>query len=188
MITLLEKEVVDLGVQESNFDKSLKQGQKAEEFIKKLFENKGYIVRSNRSKTVQSLSEWDLLVSKNGKVFSIEVKNDTMSKKTGNVGFEVGQGADRKPSCLLTSKSDYWCHIFYTEEKVGISLCKTDYLRQLILTKNFYKGEELKLRFVERCGDNNSDMLLCSVEDFEKHVKGKILNISYKEAERKGLL
>ena len=182
------KEVVVLEAQESNFDKSVSIGKQAERFVKKYFEKKGYRVQENKAKKASELSKWDLHIWKHGKGYYVEVKNDVMSRDTGNVGFEVGQGEYQKPSCLLTTQSDYWMHIFYTKDSVGLSLCRTSALRQLILTKHLYNRSDVKLTFVEGCGDNNADLVLMRIEDFVNNFKGKIKYISYELAEREGLI
>lgn len=174
--------------QQGNFVRDLKRGKQAEEFILNSFKDKGFEGLFNRAKDKRNLSKWDIFVMKDDKAFYLEVKNDIMSKKTGNIGFEIGQGASHKPSCLLSTQSDYWVHIFYTEDNVYVSLCETSRLRQFILTKHLYNREDITLRFIQNCGDNNADLIVIPIQEFIDKFEPKLIVLTNEEAKERGLL
>ena len=179
--------MVVLGAQDDNFKRSMQDGRKAELYIKKLFENKGYFVKLNDSDALKELSEWDLCISTLKNKFFIEVKNDLLSRKTQNIGFEIAVKDSEKPSSLLSTKSDYWCHVFYTSECVKIAFCKVPALRYFLVT-NYIKNKEAQMRLANNSGDAFADIVLCDIDSFEKNMPCRIWDVTYEEAEKEGLI
>ena len=95
-----------------NFKYDLQVGQTAERLVSDRFIEKGYTVEFNTGSTITELSGWDLCITKDDKVYKIEVKNDLMCIKTGNVAIEH--------KCINNSTADILVYvikdkgIFYT--------------------------------------------------------------------------
>ena len=93
----------------TKFEKDLEVGQKAEQLVAGIFRDKGFDVKFNESKDIKELRECDLIVSKEGKEYKVEVKNDLLCFKTGNVAIEH--------RCILSSKADF---IVYVIKEKGV--------------------------------------------------------------------
>jgi len=174
---------------QGNFRRDLARGVKAEIYVAKRLQKDGFDVIRNTSKDIDVLKDWDLKFKKKGKIKTMEVKNDIMSKWTGNVGFEIGQGASSKPSCLLTTKADYWCHVFYKKEEAFISIMNTGLLRQRLFTPSYYRNScfKNKGKFVLNVGDNNADIIIVSIEDYLDFFEGTLWTLTTGEAIKEGL-
>lgn len=163
----------------SNFSKDLDRGHKAEDLVKKVFESCGYTVEKNESEELNRLKEWDLKIYKDGKHTTVECKADPKSRETGNIVFEIGHGTEHKPTALLESTSKYWCHVFYIEDTTYITVIKTAGLRKLLLTEQFYRENDLDIRFIKHDDGDRSDLLVVKAEDFLKVFNGKV--VKFKE-------
>lgn len=93
----------------SNFLKDLKTGQAAEDKVKDYFSAKGYKVSKNKSKDYKTLKKFDLTINN----IQVEVKNDIMAQRTGNLALEFE--CSNKPSGISTSTSPIWIYIIGKE-------------------------------------------------------------------------
>lgn len=177
-----------MGVQVSKFDTDLTTGRAGEICLKERLERNRYEVNLNESKEIEELREWDLKAYKGNRVHTIECKNDIASFRTGNIAFEIGQGSSHKPSCLLSTKADWWCHIMYQGDTVYMALQKTDNLCKYILTDQFYKEYNFKFRFMQCVGDNNADIILVDIPSFLDGFTGKLITLSLEEAKERGMI
>jgi len=181
------QEKVDMAAQ-GKFRKDLARGVKAELYVAKRLQKEGFEVVRNISNKLSELQKWDLRLKKNGVIETIEVKNDIMSMLTGNIGLEIGQDASNKPSCLLKTKADFWCHIFYAKEEAFISIMDTALLRQKVLTAEFYADScfRNKGRFIANVGDNNADIIILSIDTYLDIFEGTFWCLSLQDAIKEG--
>ena len=73
----------------SKFKKDLEVGQRAEEEVATILENRGWYITYNNSEDLKTLRGWDLKGTKDTKSIYVEVKNDLKASTTGNVAIEV---------------------------------------------------------------------------------------------------
>lgn len=99
----------------------------------------------------EKLSDYDIKVVK--PEFTIEVKDDIYSAKSGNAAIEYWNSKSNKPSGITVTKSDFWCHIISGEPFV----VKTQVLRDFI---NITKPK----RMLQGAGDGNADIMLYDSE------------------------
>ena len=122
--------------------------------------NKKYGAKMKRNKT----NKWDIDLAY-GEIFEEELANILGSKKIevkterdiwkdkGNIAIEIRSRG--KDSGILTTKSEYWCHILTVEEKVeGIIIMPTKEMKNKI-KKMRAKG----IGRLEKGGDNNTSIL-----------------------------
>jgi hypothetical protein len=61
-------------------------------------------------------------------------------------------------------------------------------LRQFILTKHLYNREDIALRFIQNCGDNNADLIVIPIQEFIDKFEPKLIVLTNEEAKERGLL
>lgn len=88
---------------------------------------------------------------------TIEVKNDVFSKKSGNIAIEYNNCRAKRPSGLMVTKADIWCHIINDVPYV----IKTEKLKEFVATNK-------PKRIVKLAGDGNADIYLYSISDAMK--------------------
>lgn len=69
------------------------------------------VIKNNGGEIIDigDTKDYDIRFLKNGKEYLMEVKEDLMSSKTGNVAIEYFSRG--KPSGILSSKASLWCYI-----------------------------------------------------------------------------
>lgn len=87
--------------------------------------------------------------------FTIEVKNDVMATKTGNVAIEYWNSRKNAPSGLTVTKANIWAHKIDGE----VWICSVPSLKKFVETNK-------PLRIIEGGGDDNADLYLYKIEDF----------------------
>jgi hypothetical protein len=132
--------------------KSLNIGHKAEQEVVTFFEELGFSSEFNKS---EKLSDYDIKIEKDGHTFLLEVKDDRMSKRTGNVAIEFYNSKSCIESGISATKADLWVHKIKGEFYI-ISVSKL---------KDYVLNTEPK-KIVFGGGDDNSDMYLYSIGDF----------------------
>lgn len=81
-------------------------------------------------------NKYDFLLKKDGRLFKMEVKEDFMCQKTGNVGLEFG--CRGKPSGIETSEADYYIYKVHTKDQgVVYVMHSTKTLKQMIVDKRY---------------------------------------------------
>jgi len=113
---------------------------------------------------IGSNSDYDLLMqTKDGKQFSIEVKEDFMCEKTGNVAVEYWSRG--KASGISVTVADYYFYVIHEPLRLTVNSIKTDLLKRLIITKQYFSEVS--------GGDAGSDTknYLFKLEVIKKHFK-----------------
>ena len=84
-------------------------------------------------------NQYDLLVEvKKGYVIAIEVKEDSMCQKTGNVGLEFE--CRGKPSGIAVSKADWYIYVVHAPDfKTKIFLISTNRLKEMIAKRLYFR-------------------------------------------------
>lgn len=94
------------------FTPQLKIGQAYEQTVKRLFEKKGAIVEENIG-DYEQLKGCDLIVTKDGRRWLVEVKLDVMSQKTGNVCVELEAMFHSKSELIVYGlPQDQWTDMY----------------------------------------------------------------------------
>lgn len=115
---------MDLSKKINTFDKDLERGKEGELKVLLYFKSKGYIVQRNESKIYEEMKGYDLAVT--GKTESlIEVKDDFLFDKTGNVALEY--------NCASYTKSDFFVYVL---GKLGLWYLPTEDLRKLLSSQH----------------------------------------------------
>jgi hypothetical protein len=102
-------------------------------------------------------SDWDLSVAQRetgSEVFTVEVKYDEMEDTTGNMAIEIYNPKSDKPSGLMATKADLWCHVL--KESVFITTVKK--------LKEFVRNTK-PFRTVGAAGDGNAKIHLFKTDD-----------------------
>lgn len=77
---------------------------------------------------------WDIEANmSDGTVKTIEVKNDMLYERTGNIGVEFSSWG--KPSGILTTEADWWCFALYD----GYWLVPTLKLKELVSKRMWHR-------------------------------------------------
>lgn len=86
---------------------------------------------------IGSGSDYDLLMqTKSGRQFSIEVKEDFMCEKTGNVAVEYWSRG--KASGISVTVADYYFYVIHEPLRLTVNSIKTDALKNIIITKQYF--------------------------------------------------
>ncbi len=158
--------------------KEKQQGDFAELYIKKIFEENEIPVELNNKKSRKELEQYDMSIEINGQKFFVEVKFDLMSSLTGNLAIEYFNCKLKKPSGLTSTKSHIWAIVL--NNPVTAWIVNTNILRNYITVNKPYKD-------IKRGGDNNSAMYLYkkdelltklfhNIDDLNKETFLKIIN------------
>lgn len=134
----------------SKFKKDLEIGQRAEEEVASILENRGWCITYNNSADLKTLRGWDLKGTRDTKSIYVEVKNDLKASTTGNVAIEV--------RCVENSLSNIWIYNI-NNEFWAVNLA---WLRTEITTEG---------RYVTGGDNNNSFMKLVPIDIFKNNAK-----------------
>lgn len=161
----------------ANFMKSKSLGSFGERTVHNYLTLAGIECEFNKDKDKRS--EYDLLCRIGKKEFTIEVKLDLMSSRTGNLAIEYQNEKTGLPSGLLISKADVWAILTRDEENWVVFLCKTADLKRYT--------DSHKVRTIIGAGDGNANLWLhpmvdilsiftridnLHIEDLKKVIKG----------------
>lgn len=94
--------------------------------------------------------QYDVDVTLRDRVIKFEVKNDVMGVKTGNIAIEYYNSNSNKPSGILSTPADVWCHILGTQ----IWIINITHFKTLIHSKM------VDYRILTKVGDGNADIML----------------------------
>jgi Holliday junction resolvase-like predicted endonuclease len=144
-----------------------KEGELVEQFMVDWFIDKGFAVQSVNKRPRKYWYEYDFLAEKDGTIKTYEVKNDIASGTYGNIAIEIAQGkTDKKPSGIMTSKSDYWVHFVYGWNHYFI--VETPLLRHWMMQMVLDNAE---YRIHQNGGDNRNDIMLIPVKQLLKQIE-----------------
>lgn len=136
-----------------NFKNDLAVGKIAENEVARLLTGKGYSIKFNKSNDLKVLRQFDLLITKDGAEYMLEVKNDLMCKKTGNIAIEY--------RCVETSISDIYIYVI---DSIGIFYSTKS--QMLIML-----GDSVIGRSVYGGDGGRSYMKIIKFEEFKKYSK-----------------
>ncbi len=135
--------------------------------MEQLFRDKGFVVRSVQDRARKFWHEYDFLAEKDGVCKTYEVKNDMAGSKYGNIAIEFAQGRkNKKPSGIMTSKSDYWVHFVHGWNKYFV--VETSVLRHWMM-QVILDGAECRIH--RNGGDNGNDIMLIPVRELIKQTE-----------------
>jgi hypothetical protein len=103
---------------------------------------------------------YDVIASYEAWKITLEVKNDVMARKTGNIALEYYNSKSNKASGITATKANWWVH------KVNGELWTV----QVPVLINFTKNVS-PVRIVNGGGDNNADIMLYKIESFTDIAK-----------------
>jgi len=98
-------------------------GEAAEKRVMKFLNQFDGVVALKHNDT-KTRSHYDLVCTRNGQRFTVEVKHDLYASKSGNVAIEFYNPRSGKDSGINVTRADLWCHIiddifyFTTVEKL----------------------------------------------------------------------
>lgn len=130
----------------SKFISDLKEGRKAERFVKRLFVEAGITIEKS-----SNTSKFDFTCKYLGEEASVEIKFDKMNAITGNIALEYWNPRTNKPSGITASKADFVVYVLTTP--LTALVCRIDKLR-LFIEKNTPD------KIITGGGDGNSNMYL----------------------------
>lgn len=133
---------------ESTFHSDLNEAHECENRLKEIFEQ-NYNCSVSTSQAFGSFPDWDLkvLLHEQDYEFTIELKQDKMVWKTGNIAVEYQRtlkDGSKHPTCISVSKATIWAYYFNST----YYLIPTETLRQIIQDKLYFKA-------IEGAGDGN---------------------------------
>jgi len=135
----------------TKFKRNLKQGQKYEIESLKYFDYDKYKVMEGYFK------DYDIEITKDGKVSTIEVKSDRQSSITGNMAIECEY--NNQPSGITSTKADYFVYFVVHKDRDECYCFPTEELRDIVSTCRKVSG-----------GDGyRSKMYLLKISDCEKY-------------------
>lgn len=142
-----------------NFEQDLYQASRTEEQVAQWFSNEGHeVIELNND------YRYDIKVKlKTGCVVLIEVKEDFMCKKTGNVAVEFQ--CRGKPSGIAKSEADYYVYKVHTPEGEELFSISKQKLLNLIDTEQYHT--------IKVGGDSGSEtkMYLFSIDTVKENFK-----------------
>lgn len=108
------------------FHKDLEVAQQTEEAV-------AAVLSKMSNTTIVSLNnnrDYDILLERKGRNFFIEVKEDFMAAKTGNIAVEFE--CRGKPSGIAVSKSDVYAYVIHENTKAELYLTDVNLLKEAI--------------------------------------------------------
>jgi len=153
-----------------NIKEDLQKGREGEDQVINMLKSIG--IDSGYNENKKTLKYWDIECSGKNRQFKVEVKNDLMAEKTGNLAIEVCNPRSGKETGISVTKSDIWVHI------VGQTLwgCNTNRL------KNFVSNNK-PVREVKYAGDGNATIYLYEASKILDKIFTRLENLSKNELE-----
>ena len=131
------------------FAKDNKRAKKFELLLLDFLKDCGYDGKLNTER--ENFSFYDIIVD--SPPIKFEVKADYMSSITGNLAIEHHNCKQNKPSGIMISRADFWCHVIY-ESKIP-----TMYFARRLELLQFMEDVEPFKRIVGG-GDDNANLYL----------------------------
>lgn len=129
-----------------HFVEDLANGKAREKYIGEIISAAGFSYEENND------SDYDLKfrASKRSKPFTVEVKFDKMSEKTGNIAIEYYNPKAGKDSGIASSKADIWVYVLPDQSAWAVNL----------LELQCYVLENKPIKNVKLGGDKNASLYL----------------------------
>lgn len=134
----------------TKFKKDLHVGKFAERLVQQKFKDCGIELANSES--------GDEYKDLHNKEFSIEIKYDVMSSRTGNLAFEFYNPQKLVYTGIAVTKADLWIQVIKSSEQYDILSCSTNKL------KDFIRNNKPK-RIVHGAGDGNASVVLYSISE-----------------------
>lgn len=152
------------------FSKDLAVAQRTEEKIAEVLSR----VTGSTIKMLNDNRDYDILMERKGRDYYIEVKEDFMAAKTGNIAVEYE--CRGKPSGISTSKSDVYAYMIHESNvKQVLYLTDTKKLKEAINKRMFFRevsggdaGSNTRMYLFRKDVFTGMSTKIC---DFEKKVK-----------------
>lgn len=151
--------------------KSLKLGNHGEDIVIELLNNIGIAVKKNTNVETRLYYDLDCVMPLKKETninFTIEVKNDDYSLKSGNITIEVHNTNKDKPSGLTATTADFWVIVRGKE----IWITSTTTLRAFV-------NLNTPIKTIEQAGDKNARILLYKKEDILDVIFSRIDNSTH---------
>lgn len=160
-----------------NFQKDLKTGKKGENLVIKLLEENNIQCELNDNKKTRLY--YDIAGEFGRTKFTMEVKNDKMAKKTGNLAIEFFNSGKDEQSGIDITKADLWVQLIPSGKNTEIWLASVADLR-------YYISRNTPCRTVLLAGDGNASIHLYARDRILSSVFKSIENLN--EAQLKKLI
>jgi len=135
-----------------NIQHDLYIGQCGENQVVELLEALGVICTRNTKRG--QLLYYDIQCQYQNLVFTIEIKNDLMAQKTGNIAIEIFNSKKLSKSGVQATRANLWAHIINNK----VWLTSVAKLKHYIDTMPPH-------RIIENGGDNNATLLLYKIDN-----------------------
>jgi hypothetical protein len=133
------------------FKRDFSLGKQGEKLVEKIFQKNNVEFNLNTDK--EKLKDYDALSKIGKKKFTIEIKFDWLSQKTGNLAIEYFNSAKGEKSGIDGTKADIWIHIILDQDN------PTAWATSVKKLKDFIKNNK-PWKVVERAGDGNASLYL----------------------------
>jgi hypothetical protein len=133
------------------FKRDFSLGKQGEKLVQKIFSKNNVEFELNTDK--KKLKDYDAVAKLDKKKFTIEIKFDWLSQKTGNLAIEYYNSVKEEASGVEGTKANLWCHIVLDQGN------PTAWLTSVKKLKEFIKNNE-PFKIVERAGDGNASLYL----------------------------
>jgi Holliday junction resolvase len=137
-----------MGIQED-----FKTGDKAEIKVIKLLKSNGFQACKNKNKATRQF--FDIVASHGNSTFTLEVKYDVYSERSGNIAIEFNNSRKVKPSGINATTADLWVQVTPKQGSWFTSVAK---LKEYISTHKPF-------RTIISGGDGNADMYLYKADE-----------------------
>jgi hypothetical protein len=127
--------------------KELRQGEEGQNLLIDRLAKAGYLCSLSPPRTIG----YDVICQLPPKTFTVEVKYDVMSTRTGNIAVEYWNSKQNKPSGITASTSNLWCYVIGSEKEIWLT--PTSKLRLFV-------QNEKPVKSIENGGNKNSNMLI----------------------------
>jgi len=134
------------------FSDDLKKGEMWENIMIKVLNTRGFNLKKGPEKAFYDL------VDKNTNI-KFEIKYDEMSMDTLNVAIEIGTKTN--PAGITNTRATYWCHIWYSNNKLVCNIIP------VYLLKQFLRKNRNRITIRHNVGDGNATVCLVSKGIFE---------------------
>jgi hypothetical protein len=152
--------------------KDLKDGDIGEKIVSKIFEKAKYWAIKNNDTDIRQ--DYDLLIGSLTQKFTIEVKYDIYSEKSGNIAIEYHNSRQNKPSGIMATKADFW---------VQVTPNQGSWITTVAKLKQYIKDNK-PFRTITDAGDGNANLFLYKADKILSDIFIRIDKLSALELEK----
>ncbi len=138
------------------FKRDLQFGKQGEKEVIQVFRRNGFELVNNTAS--KKLKDYDLIGKVGKKNFTLEIKYDWLSERTGNLAIEYHNSSKDEPSGIDATKADIWIQIINDKDY------KTVWAINVLKLRQYIKANK-PLRVVTKAGDGNAELYL--YKDFD---------------------